>query len=67
MCWDRPDHSWLMHKTEVPVSRDIISAVTGRLCSQVLVRIGSVPVIEQAPPPTPRRPLPATLTIRFTH
>lgn len=57
----------LTHMTEVPVSRDIISAVTGRPFPQVLVRMGSVPVIEQAPPPTPRRPLPETLTIRFTH
>jgi len=57
----------LTHMTEVAASSDIISGLTGRPFPEVLVRIGSVPAVEQAPPPTPRRPLPETLTVRFPH
>jgi hypothetical protein len=41
----------------VAATRDIVAAVTGRPVPQVLVRIGTVPALEDVPPPTPRRPL----------
>jgi hypothetical protein len=54
----------LTHMTEVAASRDIISALTGRPYPQVLIRIGMAPVLEQTPPPTPRRPLTDVLRFR---
>jgi hypothetical protein len=47
----------LTHMTEHAATRGIISALTGHEFPQVLVRIGSVPVLDEVPPPTPRRPL----------
>jgi hypothetical protein len=54
----------LTHMTEVAASRDIISALTGRPYPQVLIRIGMAPVLEQTPPPTPRRPITDVLRFR---
>jgi nitroreductase len=54
----------LTHMTELAASRDIISALTGRPYPQVLIRIGMAPVLEQTPPPTPRRPLMDVLRFR---
>lgn len=54
----------LTHVTEVAASRDIVSALTGRPHPQVLIRIGLAPVLEQTPPPTPRRPLTDVLRFR---
>lgn len=51
----------LSHVTEVAATRDIVAAITGRPLPQVLVRVGSVPALEEVPPPTPRRPLPEVL------
>jgi nitroreductase len=47
----------LTHLIEVDASRDIIIELTGRPLPQVLVRVGLVPVLDETPPPTPRRPL----------
>jgi hypothetical protein len=47
----------LTHVTEVAATRDMVSAITGRPLPQVLVRVGTAPTFEQAPPVTPRRPL----------
>lgn len=47
----------LTHLTEHPVTRDIVSTLTGHPLPQVLVRIGTAPALEQVPPPTPRRQL----------
>lgn len=50
--------------TELHASRDIVATLIGRdACPQVLVRIGLVPVLEEVPPPTPRRPVTDFLTI----
>jgi hypothetical protein len=54
----------LTHMTEVAASRDIVSALTGRPYPQVLIRVGLAPVLEQIPPPTPRRPLTDVLRFR---
>jgi hypothetical protein len=47
----------LTHMTEVAATRDIVAAITGRPLPQVLVRVGTAPVLEDVPPPTPRRPV----------
>lgn len=47
----------LTHMTEVAVSSDIVSGLTGRPLPQVLIRVGMAPVLDDYPPPTPRRPL----------
>ena len=48
----------LTHMTEVAASRHIIATLYGRSAwPQVLIRVGVAPVLEQLPPPTPRRPL----------
>lgn len=54
----------LTHMTEVAASRDIVSALTGHPLPQVLIRVGTTPVSETVPPPTPRRPLSEVLTWR---
>lgn len=54
----------LSHLTEVPVSRDILSALVGRPYPQVVVRIGRIPELDEVPPPTPRRPLQDVLQIK---
>lgn len=47
----------LTHLTEVPASREVVSALIGHPSPQVLIRVGATPDNEQAPPPTPRLPL----------
>lgn len=47
----------LSHLTEIEASRDVVRTLTGRRHPQVLVRIGLAPVLDDVPPPTPRRPL----------
>lgn len=47
----------LTHLMEVDVSRDVVSGLTGRALPQVLIRVGMAPVLDEVPPPTPRRPL----------
>ncbi|MEE6167108.1 MULTISPECIES: Acg family FMN-binding oxidoreductase [unclassified Mycolicibacterium] len=50
--------------TELHASRDIVANLIGRdACPQVLVRIGLAPVLDDVPPPTPRRPVSDFLTI----
>ena len=52
------------HLTEVHVTREIIQTLVDRdAVPQVLVRVGLVPMIEKAPPPTPRRPLTEVLRL----
>jgi len=45
----------LTHLTEVPTSREIVAALTGRQHPQALIRVGLVPALDDVPPPTPRR------------
>jgi nitroreductase len=53
------------HLTEVRVTRELIRALVDReTVPQVLVRVGAVPVTENAPPPTPRRPLSQVLRVQ---
>lgn len=47
----------LSHLTEVPVSRDIVGALVNQQFPQVVVRLGIIPMFDEVPPPTPRRPL----------
>jgi hypothetical protein len=55
----------LTHLTEVAASRHIISTLIGRTAwPQVLIRVGVAPVLEQLPPPTPRRPIDDVLSFR---
>jgi hypothetical protein len=52
----------LTHLTEVDVSRDIVTGLTGHALPQVLIRIGMAPALDEVPPATPRRPLRDVLT-----
>lgn len=53
----------LTHLTEVPASRAIVATLTGRdAVPQLLIRVGTAPVLDEVPPPTPRRPLDDVLT-----
>lgn len=55
----------LTHLTEVPAGRTLLAALTG--CTgapQVVLRVGSAPVFEELPEPTPRRPLEDVLQVR---
>jgi nitroreductase len=54
----------LTHMTEVEASREIVSALTGHVLPQVLIRVGAVPALDEIFPPTPRRPLRDVLTWR---
>lgn len=55
----------LTHVTELAASRNIIGGLIDReALPQVLIRVGVVPVLEQLPPPTPRRPLSEVLEFR---
>lgn len=49
----------LTHLTELPESRAVISALTGREAAmpQALVRVGVAPAMGTSVPPTPRRPV----------
>jgi hypothetical protein len=48
----------LTHTTELPKCRVMIQELTGsRAFPQLLIRVGSAPVLEDTPAPTPRRPL----------
>lgn len=53
----------LTHLTEVPASREAVAALTDREFPQLLIRMGSAPAREEAPPPTPRRPLAEVLIV----
>jgi hypothetical protein len=52
----------LTHLTELTVSRDIVTELTGHPLPQVLIRVGMAPAMAEVPPPTPRRPLREVLT-----
>jgi hypothetical protein len=53
----------LSHLTELSLSRNLIGTLTGReAMQQVLIRVGEAPVLGEAPPMTPRRPLSDVLT-----
>ncbi|MBF6175353.1 Acg family FMN-binding oxidoreductase [Nocardia blacklockiae] len=53
------------HVTELPAGRSAVAALLPeRTAPQVVIRIGTAPPDEPAPPPTPRRPLSEILTIR---
>lgn len=55
----------LTHVTETPATRHVVATLIGQTTSpQVLIRIGSAPVLEQAIPPTPRRSLGDVLDIK---
>ena len=55
----------LTHITELAESRDIIETLTGTGgFPQVLIRVGEAPALEEAPVPTPRRPLSEVMQIR---
>jgi nitroreductase len=55
----------LTHITELPESREVIQRLTGTSAfPQALVRVGRAPVLEETPPPTPRRPLSEVMQIR---
>lgn len=56
----------LSHMTELEATRDIVAGITGRPLPQVLVRVGSVPALEEVAPPTPRRPITEVLHFRPT-
>ena len=47
----------LTHLTEVDASRDIVTELTGRPLPQVLIRVGTVPPLDEVSPPSPRRAL----------
>jgi hypothetical protein len=54
----------LTHLTELQTSRHLIGNLTGRAAlPQLLIRVGEAPVIGEAPPMTPRRPLRDVLTV----
>jgi len=54
----------LTHITELPEGRELVQRLIGTSAfPQVLVRVGKAPV-EEAPPPTPRRPLSEVMQIR---
>lgn len=54
----------LTHMTEVEASREILCGLSGRALPQVLIRMGVIPAMDDAPPPTPRRPLNDVLSWR---
>jgi hypothetical protein len=55
----------LTHLTELPASRALIATLAGRDdLPQLLIRVGAAPVLDEVPPPTPRRPLDDVLTFR---
>ena len=55
----------LTHITELAESRDVIDNLVGDGgFPQVLIRVGQAPVLEETPPPTPRRPLSEVMQIR---
>jgi hypothetical protein len=55
----------LTHITEFEESRERIQRLIGTQdFPQVLVRVGRAPVLEEIPPPTPRRPLSEVMQIR---
>ncbi|MBS1691047.1 MAG: NAD(P)H nitroreductase [Actinobacteria bacterium] len=55
----------LTHVTELAASRDVVTTLTGRKHPEVLIRVGAVPALDDAPPPTPRRPLADVLQFRL--
>lgn len=55
----------LTHLTELDVSRDVVASLAGRDFPQLLIRIGTVPSVEDVPVPTPRRRLADVLEVRL--
>jgi nitroreductase len=54
------------HVTELAASRRIVGTLIERTAwPQALIRVGSAPVLEPLPPPTPRRPLDDVLEVRY--
>lgn len=46
----------LTHITELPSGREVVAAlIDGQAIPQALIRVGLAPMLEAAPPPTPRR------------
>lgn len=55
----------LTHVTEVPASREVLATMIGHSgCPQVLVRVGSVPALDETRVMTPRRPLGDVLRVK---
>jgi hypothetical protein len=55
----------LTHMIEVPMARELIQRLSGQTgLPQLLIRVGKVPVVEQRPPATARRPLSDVLEFR---
>ncbi len=55
----------LTHITELAESRAVIQNLIGsRAFPQVMIRVGTAPALEEAPAPTPRRPLSEIMQIR---
>lgn len=55
----------LTHITELPSGREVVAALLGGTAiPQALIRVGLAPVLEAAPPPTPRRHINDVLEIR---
>ncbi len=53
------------HLTELHVTRELIQSLMDHdAVPQILVRVGVVPVTEETPPPTPRRPLSDVLRLK---
>ncbi|MGH3723334.1 MAG: Acg family FMN-binding oxidoreductase [Mycobacterium sp.] len=54
----------ITHMLELTASREVVGSVIGRAHPQVLIRVGTAPMLGRIPPPTPRRPLADVLEIR---
>lgn len=54
----------LTHLIEVEASRSVVASLVERDYPQILVRIGTAPVLDDVPTPTPRRFISEVLTIR---
>jgi hypothetical protein len=55
----------LTHITELRSSRDIVATLIDQTATpQALIRVGMAPAIEDAPPPTPRRPIDEVFEVR---
>lgn len=54
----------LTHLTEVEASRSVVASLVDRDYPQVVVRVGTAPVLDDVPAPTPRRFISEVLTIR---
>lgn len=54
----------LTHLTEIEASRSVVASLVDRTYPQILVRVGTAPVLDDVPTPTPRRFISEVLTIR---